>query len=80
MKAVILQEPEKLEIVELPDPVAGDDEVLLRIEACSICGSDLEGYHGIHPKLTYPRVMGHEYAGTVVEVGFSPEAIVVLED
>ena len=69
MKAVMLHEPEKLELVELPDPSPGAGEVLLRIEACSICGSDLEGYHGIHPKMTYPRVMGHEYAGTVTQVG-----------
>ena len=51
MRAVMLYEPEKMEIVQLPDPVPGPGEVLLKIEACAVCGSDLEGYHGIHPKI-----------------------------
>lgn len=65
----MLHKPEDLEVVRLPDPHPLQGEVLLKIEACSVCGSDLEGFHGIHPKMTYPRVMGHEYAGTVLEAG-----------
>ncbi|MBI3971208.1 MAG: alcohol dehydrogenase catalytic domain-containing protein [Chloroflexi bacterium] len=69
MKAVMLYGPEQMEVVDLPDPVPGPGEVLVRIEACSMCGSDLEAYHGWHPKVTYPRVLGHESAGTVVALG-----------
>ncbi len=69
MKAMMLHEPERMELVELPDPRPRPGEVLVRVEACSVCGSDLEGYHGYHPKMTYPRVMGHEFAGTVAELG-----------
>ena len=69
MKVVMLREPEHFELIDLPDPEPRTGEVLLRIEACSVCGSDLEGYHGIHPKMTFPRVMGHEYAGTVIGHG-----------
>ena len=58
-----------MEQVDLPLRTLGRGEVLLKVEACSICGSDLEGYHGWHPKMTYPRVMGHEAASTVAEVG-----------
>ena len=56
-------------MIELPDPNPRRGEVVLRIEACSVCGSDLEGYHGIHPTMVLPRVMGHEYSGVVVELG-----------
>jgi threonine dehydrogenase-like Zn-dependent dehydrogenase len=69
VKAVILWEPERLETVDLSLRPLRRGEVLLQVKACSICGSDLEGYHGYHPKMTYPRVMGHEVASVVAEVG-----------
>ena len=69
MKAIMLQEPDRLELVELPDREPGPGEVVLRVEACSICGSDLEGFHGLHPKIDWPRVMGHECACSVEAVG-----------
>ena len=69
MKAVMLKEPEEMELVDLPDETPGQGEVVLRVEACSICGSDLEGYHGLHPRMTLPRVMGHEVACTVEALG-----------
>lgn len=69
MKAMILWEPERMELLELPTRALRQGEVRLKVEACSICGSDLEGYHGYHPKMTLPRVMGHEVASTVAEVG-----------
>jgi L-iditol 2-dehydrogenase len=65
----MLWEPQRLELTDLPLRPLACGEVLLEVRACSICGSDLEGYHGIHPKMTYPRVMGHEMASTVAEVG-----------
>ena len=69
MKVVMLHKPGDMEVVERVDRLPGQGEVVLQVEACSICGSDLEGYHGQHPKMTYPRVMGHEAASVVVEVG-----------
>jgi threonine dehydrogenase-like Zn-dependent dehydrogenase len=69
MKAMILWEPERMERIDLPTRDLREGEVRLKVEACSICGSDLEGYHGYHPKMTLPRVMGHEVASTVAEVG-----------
>jgi len=69
MKAIMLQEPDRLELVELPDREPGPGEVMLRVEACSICGSDLEGFHGLHPKIDWPRVMGHECACSVQALG-----------
>jgi len=58
-----------MELIDLPDPVPRRGEVLLEVKACSVCGSDLEGFHGIHPTMTYPRVMGHEYSGVIAAVG-----------
>ena len=69
MKAFMLWEPERLELLDLPLRPLRQGEVLLRVAACSICGSDLEGYHGYHPKMATPRVMGHEVASIVAEVG-----------
>ena len=57
MQAVMLWEPEKMELVDLPDETPGPGEVILRVEACPIFGSDLEGYHGLHPTMTLPK--GH---------------------
>jgi len=69
MKAVMLHEPGKMDLVDLPDRAPGPGEVVVKVEACSICGSDLEGYHGLHPKITFPRVMGHETAGVIEAIG-----------
>ena len=77
MRAVMLHKPEDMSLVDLPDRAPGPGEVVLQIEACSICGSDLEGYHGYHPQMTYPRVMGHEVASIVAEVGPGVTAVQV---
>lgn len=50
----------------VPDPAPGTGEVVVKVRACSICGSDLHAYHGKHPRLTFPRVLGHEFAGEIV--------------
>jgi threonine dehydrogenase-like Zn-dependent dehydrogenase len=40
--------------------------VVIRVHSCSICGSDLHAFHGKHPLLTFPRILGHEFAGEIV--------------
>lgn len=77
MKAVLLKAIGEMEVVEMPDETPGPGEVVLRVEACSVCGSDLEGYHGQHPKMTLPRVMGHEVASVVEAVGPGVTAVSV---
>lgn len=69
MKAMMLWEPGRTELIDIPLRPLRRGEVLIKVEACSVCGSDLEGYHGQHPTMTLPRVMGHEPAGTIVDVG-----------
>jgi len=68
MKAAVLEGIEKLEIRNLPVPVPGDDEVLIKVNACGMCGTDLKLYNGQYSART-PVVPGHEYAGEIVAVG-----------
>jgi 2-desacetyl-2-hydroxyethyl bacteriochlorophyllide A dehydrogenase len=69
MRAVTFQAPGEVRVEDRPDPEIGaPDEVIVRVEASGICGSDLHIYHGrvaIEPGFT----IGHEYVGTVVEAG-----------
>jgi len=69
MKALLLSEYKKLEVVELARPEAGEGELLIRIHACGICGSDVHGYDGSTGRRLPPIVMGHEAAGVVEGVG-----------
>ena len=72
MRALVLPEPGKFEIRTVPVPTPRDDQVLCKIRAVAICGSDPEiirgGLAGIWPP-TYPFIPGHEWAGEVVAVG-----------
>ncbi len=69
MKALLLSEYKKLSVVEMPTPDIADDEVLVRVRACGICGSDIHGYDGSTGRRIPPLVMGHEAAGTIERTG-----------
>ncbi|MCG8583875.1 MAG: alcohol dehydrogenase catalytic domain-containing protein, partial [Pirellulales bacterium] len=69
MKALLLTEPSKLEVTDMPRPEVGPDDVLVEVGACGICGSDIHGYDGSSGRRIPPLVMGHEAAGIVAEVG-----------
>lgn len=69
MKAAILHGGGDLRHETVPDPAPGAGEVVVRVQACSICGSDLHAFHGKHPRLTFPRILGHEFAGEIVALG-----------
>jgi len=69
MKAMLLSEYNKLDITEMPTPQIADDEVLIRVRACGICGSDIHGYDGSTGRRIPPIVMGHEAAGEIEHVG-----------
>ncbi len=67
MQAVVYRGVQNVRVEEVPVPAIGAGEVLLRVEACGICGTDLKKIHsGSH---SAPRVFGHETAGTIVAVG-----------
>src|SRR5256714_12757775 len=69
MKVLLLSECKRLEIAGLPEPTWGPGEVLVRVAACGICGSDVHGYDGSSGRRIPPIVMGHEAAGRVAQVG-----------
>src|SRR6202022_606524 len=69
MKALLLSKYRQFELTELPTPKPSADEVLIRVAACGICGSDVHGYDGTSGRRIPPIVMGHEAAGVVASVG-----------
>ena len=75
MKALLLSEYGRLEIVDLPMPRPAPDEVLVRVEACGICGSDVHGFDGTSGRRIPPIVMGHEAAGRVAAVGTAVQGL-----
>ena len=69
MKGIVWHGPERLSVEEVPAPEAAPGMVVVRPTATGICGSEVEGYLGKMGNRTPPLVMGHEFAGTVTEVG-----------
>ncbi len=74
MKAQILEEREKLILKEVKTPSPKEGEILIRVKACAICGTDVKVYHHGHRLITFPRITGHEVAGEIVEVGEGVES------
>ncbi len=75
MRAVAVMEPNQVELVDIPMPVTGDYDALVRVRACGICSStDLKIVHYEHPEMPgfpfrFPAILGHEGAGEIVSVG-----------
>lgn len=69
MDALLLKEYMKLEMVQMDVPEIGPDDVLVRVRACGICGSDVHGLDGSTGRRIPPLVMGHEAAGVVERAG-----------
>ncbi|WP_026454667.1 alcohol dehydrogenase catalytic domain-containing protein, partial [Saccharomonospora iraqiensis] len=69
MRAVVVDEPGTVRVAEVPDPAPGPGEVVVRVGACGICGTDLHIADGHFPPTPYPIVPGHEFAGEVVALG-----------
>ncbi len=77
MRAAVWQRPGELEIEERSDPEAGPDEIVVRVGACGMCGTDVHIAQGEFPPTPYPIVPGHEFAGEVVSVGSEVEDLAV---
>jgi 2-desacetyl-2-hydroxyethyl bacteriochlorophyllide A dehydrogenase len=67
MDVVVCDQPGELTFGQRPLPQRQSDEILIRVRRVGICGTDMHIYRGTQPYLSYPRVMGHEIAGEVVE-------------
>jgi 2-desacetyl-2-hydroxyethyl bacteriochlorophyllide A dehydrogenase len=77
VNAVVVERPGKVGIQQLDDPTPGPHEVLVRVEACGICGTDIHILDGELPPTRYPIVPGHEFCGEVVAAGGQVEQLAV---
>ena len=69
MKTLLYPEFDRLEVAEQPKPAPGAGEVLVKVAACGICGSELEAFKNRSPRRTPPLILGHEFCGVVEGVG-----------
>jgi len=69
MKAVVLEKPGELVLKDLEMPICGNGEILVRVRACNICRTDLKCVSVGQRDLVYPRVLGHEIAGEIIDKG-----------
>jgi 2-desacetyl-2-hydroxyethyl bacteriochlorophyllide A dehydrogenase len=69
MRAIVLDRPGTFRVADVPDPVPDVNQVVVRVECCGICGTDLHILDGEFPPTPYPITPGHEFAGTVVARG-----------
>lgn len=65
MKALVYKDTNEIVYRDEPDPVLDSYEVLMKVEATGICGSDMHAYHGLDPRRVPPLILGHEVAGTI---------------
>jgi len=69
MKAAVLEKLQCLTVREVAEPAPGRGSVLVKVEVCSVCGSDLRMYRRGHPRVRLPQVLGHEISGVIEAVG-----------
>lgn len=69
MLRVNMPEAYKIQLLEVPVPEVGDDDILIEMKRVGICGSDIQVYHGKHKYMTFPVVQGHEGSGIIAEMG-----------
>jgi len=70
MKALRVEKPNNISIVEVAEPELNDShDILIEVKAAGICGSDVSIYSGKSPVATYPRIIGHEITGVVIQLG-----------
>ena len=69
MRALVLDHPGSFRVADVPDPTPQAGQVVVKVECCGICGTDLHILDGEFPPTPYPIIPGHEFAGTVVARG-----------
>ncbi len=69
MRAAVISRPGTCSVVEVPVPEPGENDVIIAVELCGVCGTDLHVLDGEHRSVVFPIVAGHEFVGTVVARG-----------
>ncbi|HJQ79422.1 MAG TPA: zinc-binding alcohol dehydrogenase family protein [Lacipirellulaceae bacterium] len=69
MKAFVINSPGVTSFRDVPEPVPGAGDVLLRVRAAGFCGTDLSTFRGVNPLVSYPRIPGHELGCTIEAIG-----------
>ncbi len=69
MKAVVVEGPGNAKVVEIPEPIPDEHDTLLQVRMIGLCGTDLNTFRGKNPLVTFPRVLGHEVAATILHAG-----------
>ncbi len=72
MKTLVCQSPGQLEYITTKPPALKKDQAIIRIHRIGVCGTDLHAYEGTQPYFTYPRILGHELAGELVDADGAP--------
>jgi L-gulonate 5-dehydrogenase len=67
MKALVYTGPETLTFLDVDDPVPSADEIVIKVDSCGICGSDMHAYRGHDERRLAPLILGHEVGGTIVD-------------
>ena len=65
MLSVVVDRPNSMGVREVPLPAPAAGEVRVKVRYAGICGSDLHIFHGKNPFVSYPRIIGHEFVGTI---------------
>ena len=76
MRAIVLDRPGSFRVAQVPDPAPGPGQIVVKVEACGVCGTDIHIMDGEFPPTPYPITPGHEFAGTVAAV--SPDVTLSL--
>lgn len=77
MKALVYTDTNQIVYRDEPDPVTAPGDVLVKVEATGICGSDMHAYHGKDPRRVPPLILGHEVAGSVVSGPHAGRRVVI---
>ena len=72
MQAIVYHAPGDIRVEDIPKPICAEGELLVRVDACAVCGTDLKSKHSGNPRIKAPMVMGHEFTGLIEEI--SPSA------
>src|SRR6201996_846744 len=75
MKALVCIQPGEFEYKEIDAPLAGPGQAIIRIRRIGVCGTDLHAFEGTQPYFNYPRILGHERAGDLVDADKAPDFV-----